>query len=165
MFSIWLAKRLIVSARELEQWTDGWTSAPLNGPGRSRAEQEVRVAVGDLGRGQPPARAVPLRRVVDHAEQRGERQPRVRGGPGAGPVERVLGDPLERLAARADAAPGGAALDHVALLLEDEHVVAVPDDVLDPQAHERAQLLGGLAWFGEQRLGLHEQRVHQLVAD
>jgi hypothetical protein len=40
----------------------------------------------------------------------------------------------------------------VALLLEDEHVVAVGHDVLDPQAHERAQLLVGLARLGEQRL-------------
>jgi hypothetical protein len=53
----------------------------------------------------------------------------------------------------------------VPLLLEDEHVVAVGDDVLDPQAHQRAQLLGRLARLLQQRLGPLEQRVHQLVAD
>ena len=44
---------------------------------RSGAEQQVDVAVGDLGGVQPPARAVPLRRVVDHPEQGGEREPGV----------------------------------------------------------------------------------------
>ena len=53
----------------------------------------------------------------------------------------------------------------VALLLEDEHVVAVLDDVGHPQADERAQLLGGVLVAGQQLGGLLEQRLHELVAD
>ena len=81
-------------------------------------------------------------------------------------VEEIREQPLELLAAGADAAPLLAALDHVALLLEDEHVVAVVDHVRDPEPDERAQLIlgGGIRRRASARVSL-EQRLHQLVAD
>ena len=65
-------------------------------------------------------------------------------GPQPGTPQHAADQPLERLAAGADLAPALPGLDQVALLLEDEHVVAMRDDVGHPQPHERPQLvLGG----------------------
>ena len=79
-----------------------------------------------------PSRATSAKRVDSLA-----------GAGGAGLLERVLDEALEGLAALADGAPLGARLDRVALLLEDEHVVAVLDHVGHPDAHERAQESSG----------------------
>ena len=96
MFSIWLVKVTILSARIPETPSDGRIAKPLSGPARSGAEQQVDVAVGDLGRVQPPARAVPLRRVVDHPEQ-GAAWRGVRASRKA--FERLVEDALERAGA------------------------------------------------------------------
>src|SRR6185312_1491873 len=110
-----------------------------------------------------PARPVPLSGVVDHPQQGEQREVGVAGRVDAlqGPGDQTL----ERLARGADLAPALAGLDQVALLLEDQHVVAVPDDMGHPQPHERAQLLGGVLFAGQQLGGLLEQRLHELVTD
>ena len=70
-----------------------------------------------------------------------------------------------RLRWAAHAAPLRLALDHVALLGEDEHVVAVGRDVREPDAEQVAQLALGRRLGGEDLAGPLEQRVEQLVAD
>jgi hypothetical protein len=79
--------------------------------------------------------------------------------------EQLLDDPLEALARVAHPAPLVAVVDDVALLLEDEHVVAVLDDVGDPRLDERAELLAGRRARVEDLLRAGQQRVHELVAD
>ena len=59
----------------------------------------------------------------------------------------------------------GTGLDRVALLLEDEHVVAMLDHVGDPQPDQRAQVLAGGASSSDDLAGAGEQRLHQLIAD
>ena len=67
----------------------------------------------------------------------------------------VCEQPLELLAAGADLAPLVAAVDHVALLLEDEHVVAVVDHVRDPErARARAAALGAASSSASERARL-----------
>jgi phosphoribosylformylglycinamidine (FGAM) synthase PurS component len=53
----------------------------------------------------------------------------------------------------------------VALLLEDEHVVAVRDNVRDPQAQQISEALLGLAFLCDELAGAVQERVHELVAD
>src|SRR5262249_5460981 len=88
-------------------------ASSLTASPRGLGEQQAQVAVGDLSRAEASAGLVPLGGVVDHAEQRDQCetcvQPRRPGR--AGFVEGVLDEALEGLAALADAAPLGAALD------------------------------------------------------
>ena len=62
-------------------------------------------------------------------------------------------------------APAGLALDRLALLGEDEHVVAVGDDVGDPGGDQLAQLLDRRRLGGDDLARLRQQRLQQLVAD
>ena len=72
---------------------------------------------------------------------------------------------LEVFALAADVAPLRAALEDVALLLEDEHVVAVALDVRHPDVHDVAQLnVWRVVGCGD-RAHLIEQGLHELVAD
>ena len=71
--------------------------------------------------------------------------------------------PLEAFARLAHLPPGRIGLDQPALLVEDDHVVAVARHVRDPGAQKLAQLLLGREVLGGDLLGPGEQRLDQLL--
>ena len=101
--------------------------------------------------------------MVDHAEQGGERNAAVEVRRGAG--EDVLDETLEVLARAPHTAPLRPALDRVALLLEDEHVVAVAHDLGHPDPDEDTELLVRWPVLGDDLARAFQERVYELVAD
>ena len=86
-------------------------AAEFNGDSaQAGGSEQAQIAVGDLVRAKAPARLVPLRGVVDHAEQRDQREALVeaRRAGGVGLLEGVLDEALERLTAVTDGTPLGA---------------------------------------------------------
>ena len=105
--------------------------------------------------------------MVDHAQQGPDVEPTI-AGPRALVLRRLEGgadDPLEGLAAGANLAPLRIGLDHVALLLEDEHVVPVLDDMGHPHPDEGAQALARRFLAHAHRARLGQEGLGELVTD
>src|SRR3712207_1109610 len=96
-------------------------TASRRSPAMPSTRSSVRAGV------EAPPRRVPLRGGFAQAE-RGRAGQRAAPGDALAALGRARDEPLEALARLADVAPRLTALDDVALLLEDEHVVAVLDD-------------------------------------